>query len=140
MIGGQKATDSTGYEVLIYDTPPSLEHTATKIAVQSSDLVLVVTTPSPLDIWEAEEAAQFVRKQRPDIPVYALFNKVRRTTLLGRLAEENGKQLSFPVLSASLSARECYMHAGVQGWKALDHAAREEVYKLTLAVISPSKQ
>lgn len=137
LIGGEKATDSSGYDVLIYDTPPNLEHPATLTAVRSSDLILIVTTPSPLDLWEAEEAAQFVRKHRRDVAVYALFNKVRRNTLLGRLVEENAKQLSIPVLPNMLSARECYQHAGAQGWRALDSAAREEVFRLALAVVSP---
>lgn len=137
LIGGEKATDSSGYDVLIYDTPPNLEHPATLTAVRSADLVLIVTTPSPLDLWEAEEAAQFVRRHRRDVPVYALFNKVRRNTLLGRLLEENSKQLTFPVLPNMISARECYQHAGAQGWRALDSAAREEVFRLALAVVSP---
>jgi chromosome partitioning protein len=132
--------DSSSYDVLIYDTPPNLEHTATLTAVRSADLVLIVTTPSPLDLWEAEEAARFVRKHRRDVPVFALFNKVRRNTLLGRLVQEDAKQLTFPVLPTMLSARECYQHAGAQGWRVLDSAAREEVYRLTLAVVSPQQQ
>jgi cellulose biosynthesis protein BcsQ len=138
LIGGQKALLTAGYDVLIYDTPPSLTHTATETAIQAADLVLVVATPSPFDIWEAEAAAQFVRSRRPETPVYILFNKVRRATLLGRLVnEETAKQFSVPVLQTMLSARECYQHAGVRGWKALDSAAREEVFRLTLAVMAP---
>ena len=137
LFGGQKALDTASYDVLIYDTPPSLTHTATTAAVQAADLVIVVATPSPFDIWEAEEAGQFVRSVRPDVPVYVLFNKVRRATVLGRLLEDNAKQLSFPPLPIMLSARECYQHAGLSGWKALDSAAREEVLKLTFSAISP---
>jgi len=137
LIGGNKALDGAGYDILIYDTPPSLTHTATATAVQAADLVIVVATPSPFDIWEAEEAAQFVRTRRSDIPVVVLFNKVRRATLLGRLVDQNANELTVPVLSTMLSARECYQHAGVRGWKALDSAARLEVSQLALAVISP---
>jgi chromosome partitioning protein len=140
LIDGQKAEGSAGYDVLIYDTPPSLAHMATRVAVQAADLVIVVATPSPFDVWEAEEAGQFVRSLRPDVPIYALFNKVRKNTTLGRLVDDNAKQLSIPPLPATLSARECYQHAGLRGWKALDSAAREEVYRLTLAVVSPQAQ
>jgi chromosome partitioning protein len=134
LIDGQKAQDAKGYDVLIYDTPPNLGHTATSLAVQNADIVLIVATPSPFDIWEAEEAATFVRGRRPDVPVFVLFNKVKRNTLLGRVLDDNAKQLSAPVLPNMLSARECYQHAGIRGWKALDGAAREEVFRLTLAV------
>jgi chromosome partitioning protein len=137
LIGGNKALGTSGYDVLIYDTPPSLNHPATEIAVQASDLVIIVATPSPFDIWEAEEAGQFVRSRKSDVPIFVLLNKVRKGTLLGRSAEESARQLSIPLLPTWLSARECYQHAGVMGWKALDTAAREEVFRLTLAVVSP---
>jgi cellulose biosynthesis protein BcsQ len=138
LLGGQKAVDGPGaYDVLIYDTPPNLDHTATSVAVQAADLVIVVATPSPFDVWEAEEAGQFVRSQRPEVPVFVLFNKVRHNTLLGRLLADNARQLTLPMLPSMLSARECYQHAGLRGWKALDNAAREEVFKLTLSIMSP---
>ena len=137
LIGGNKALDSKGYDVLIYDTPPSLDHTATRTAIQAADLVIVVMTPSTFDVWEAEEAGRFVRSQRPDVPLYALFNKVRRSTLLGRLVDDNAKQLTIPALPVMLSARECYQHAGVRGWRALDNAAREEVFRLSLSLLTP---
>ena len=41
---------------VIYDTPPNLEHTATAAAIRSADTVLVFTSPSPADIWEADGA------------------------------------------------------------------------------------
>ena len=137
LMGGQKANNDASYDTYIYDTPPSLEHTATRTAIQAADVVIVVATPSPFDVWEAEEAGQFVRSLRPDVPIYVLFNKVRRATLLGRLVDDNAKQLSIPVLPVTISARECYQHVGLRGWKALDNAAREEVYRLALAIASP---
>lgn len=114
LIGGTKAMSSKGYDVLIYDTPPNLTHTATKTAIQAADVVIVVTTPSPFDVWEAKEAGQFVRELRPEVPLLALFNKVRRATLLGRLVDDNAKSLTIPALPVMLSARECYQHAGLR--------------------------
>jgi hypothetical protein len=35
-----------------------------------------------------------------------------------------------------LNSRECYKHAVVQGWKALDNAAREEALQFALALFS----
>lgn len=48
-------------DIIIYDTPPSLEHTATATAVLNANIVLVVTSPSPADIWEADDAVRFVQ-------------------------------------------------------------------------------
>ena len=125
-----------GADIVIYDTPPNLEHTATATAVRAADIILVVTSPSPADIWEAEDAATFVRSRNSGSQVRLLFNKVRRLTVLGRLVEESAKEVSVPALAKMISARECYQHAIAQGWKALDSAAREEVLQLTVSVLA----
>ena len=122
--------------ILLYDTPPNLEHTATVAAVHDADIVLVVATPSPADIWEAEEAVQFATSRNPQAVVRVVLNKVRRSTILGRLAEEPAEPANYQALGVRLSARECYQHAIVQGWKALNGSAREEVLQLGLAVLS----
>lgn len=136
LMGGQKADTTSSYDVLIYDTPPNLQHAATAAAVRGADLAVVITTPSPADVWEAEEAVAFVKEKGPQADVRVLFNKVRRTTVLGRLVDQTAKTLSIPALSGTLSARECYQHAIGQGWGALDAAAREEVLQLAVELLS----
>jgi MinD-like ATPase involved in chromosome partitioning or flagellar assembly len=138
LINGNKEVLTRKPDIFIYDTPPSLEHTATATAVRNADIVLVVTSPSPADIWEAEEAVKFVQARNPKALVRVMFNKVRRGTILGRLIGDSAKQISVPALPVSLSARECYQHAVAQGWKALDGPAREEVLHLTVALLSKS--
>jgi MinD-like ATPase involved in chromosome partitioning or flagellar assembly len=82
LIHGAKRQDRTeNTSIVIYDTPPSLEHTATATAVRSADIVLVVTSPSPADIWEADDAVRFVQAKNPKAYVRVLFNKVRRSTV-----------------------------------------------------------
>jgi chromosome partitioning protein len=137
LIHGANRPDKTdNATIIIFDTPPSLEHTATATAVRSADIVLVVTSPSPADIWEADEAVRFVKAKNPKANVRVIFNKVRKATVLGRLMDESAKQVSVPTLPVSLSARECYQHAVAQGWKALDSAARQEVLQLIVALLS----
>lgn len=126
----------TAKEVTIYDTPPNLAHTATDVAIRSADLVIIVTTPSPVDVWEAQDAANMAQENaRKKAKVRVLFNKVRRHTLLGRMLEETAKQFPVPTLQTVLSSRECYQHFAWQGWKALDATAREEVLQLTIAIL-----
>ena len=122
-------------DVVIYDTPPNLEHTATATAVRSADTILVVTSPSPADIWEADDAIQFAQNRNTTASVRLVFNKVRKTTILGRLVEESAKAMTIPALPVTISARECYQPALAQGWRALDSAAREEVLQLTVALL-----
>ena len=123
-------------DIIIYDTPPSLQHTATATAVHNADIVLVVTSPSPADIWEADDAVRFVQAKNSKAAVRVIFNKVRKSTVLGRLVDESAKQMSVPALAVTLSARECYQHSVAQGWKALDSAARQEILQLIVAFLS----
>jgi chromosome partitioning protein len=136
LISGQKSEANRNADIIIYDTPPDLGHTATATAVRSADIALVITSPSPADVWEADEAVKFVQARNPKAIVRVVFNKVRKTTVLGRLVEESAKQVSVPSLSVTLSARECYQHSIAQGWKALDSTAREEVLQLAVALLS----
>jgi len=97
--------------VRIYYTPPNLDHTAAAIGVREADIVLVVTSPSPADIWEASEAVRFAKAKNSKARIRVMFNKVRAYTILGRLVEESAKGLGAPMLPIMLSARECYQHA-----------------------------
>lgn len=135
-ITGNSPSNQNGRtDIVIYDTPPNLEHTATAAAIRSADTVLVVTSPSPADIWEADDAVEFARSRNAKATVRLVFNKVRKTTILGRLVDESAKGLSVPALPVTISARECYQHALAQGWRALDSAAREEILQLTVALL-----
>ena len=132
LLGGAAAESA---EIVLYDTPPNLDHTATAVAVQNADIVLVLTTPSPADIWESEEALRYAKQSNPRAVCRLVYNKVRRTTILGRLLDQGGAQPE-TALASRLGSRECYQHALAQGWRALDGAAREEVLQLGLAVLS----
>lgn len=136
LIQGHRRESTDKPDIVIYDTPPNLDHTATATAVRNADLALVVATPAPADVWEAEEAVQFVQGRNAKAKVRVVFNKVRKTTVLGRIVEESAKQVSVPFVPVMISARECYQHAVAQGWKALDPAAREEALQFALAVLS----
>jgi chromosome partitioning protein len=133
---GQTPDSASPTEVFIYDTPPNLEHPAVTTAVRHADLCVVITSPSPADVWEAEEAAQFVRSRNPDAAICLVFNRVRKGTVLGRLVGDTAELFAVPAVQASISARECYQHAVAQGWRALDAPAREEVLRLALALLA----
>jgi len=136
LLHAQKPPSSGKSEIIIWDTPPNFEHPASATAVRNADIALVITSPYPADTWEAEEAVQFVRDRNPKAVIRVVFNKFRKTTILGRLVEDNAKQFSAPMLPVMLSFRECYAHALGQGWKALDSYAREEVLQFAVALLS----
>jgi cellulose biosynthesis protein BcsQ len=135
IVGDQKITRQQA-DIVIWDTPPTLEHTATATAARSADIALVLTAPAPFDIWEADEAARFVRDKNSEATVRIVVNQFEKSTVLARLIHDSLKQVSAPSLSVMISDRQCYKHAGVQGWKALDAAAREEVLQFAVALLS----
>jgi MinD-like ATPase involved in chromosome partitioning or flagellar assembly len=123
-------------DIVIWDTPPSLDHTATATAVRHAHVALVISSPYPADTWEAEEAVEFVRNRNPKATVRVVINKFRKATLLGRLVDETVKESKATALPVMLGFRECYAHAVGQGWKALDRAAREEFLQFVVALLS----
>jgi MinD-like ATPase involved in chromosome partitioning or flagellar assembly len=129
ILGAKQPGKTDNASIVIYDTPPSLDHTATATAVRSADIVLVVTSPSPADIWEADDAVRFAKAKNPKAEVRVIFNKVRRSTVLGRLVDDSAKQVSVLALPVTLSARECYQH---------DRGARLEILGWGRAPGSPS--
>lgn len=134
--GGEKADLTKSYDLLIYDTPPSLTHVATTTAMATADLVLIVTSPSIADLWEAASAAQYAREHAPKAHTRLLFNKVRKGTVGSRMIDKGAKQIGIEPLHCSLSMRECYQHSLAGGWSALDSSAREEVLQLAMEILA----
>ena len=136
MIDGQKTAPGEKPEITIWDTPPSLDHVATATAVRNANIIIVVTSPAPADVWETKHAVEFAREKNPKAPVRIIFNKFRKGTVLGKLVEDTSKNMEAPTLTTTLSERECYRHAIGQGWKALDNHARQEVLHLAVELLS----
>ena len=124
--------DGDDYEVLISDTPPSLSHPATLFAVEHSSIILVVTTPAPVDMWEAEASAEFARRTNPGAVVRLAVNRLKPRTIvgdsLGALLDDQGT----PACEVKIHERECYKRAPVLGWGALTKDASAEITELAL--------
>jgi chromosome partitioning protein len=144
--GGTAEQPGRSYDFLLIDTPPSLSLLAAggvglnspvaAAAASEANVVLVPTSPSPYDIWETEDTVQFVQRTNPQAIVRVVLNRTRTGTLLSAAVNENLEGTSVPVLPVALSERQCYQHAGVGGWAALDPRARQELLRFTVAVSS----
>jgi hypothetical protein len=77
---------------------------------------------------------------RPNLPKGArlrlLFNGISANTILSRDLPALADRIGVRALEATISRRQCYQHAALLGWKALDAAAREEVFRAALEIIS----
>ena len=77
IFGGAAEVPGQKYDVLLIDTPPSLTMTATGAAVTAADIILIPTSPSPADIWEAAETAIFVQNKNKRAMVRIALNRTR---------------------------------------------------------------
>jgi chromosome partitioning protein len=115
-------------EIVIWDTPPSLEHTATAAAVRSADIVLVLTTPAPSDGWTVGETMDFIRgKMKAGAVVRAI---------LSRYVDLSQPLAGAEFLRVMIQERECYKQMPVTGWDGLEATAKQEVLEFAVSVAS----
>ena len=134
--GGTREIPGEQYQILLIDTPPSLTLAATASAVKEAHLILIPTSPSPADIWEADEAARFALAKNPKALVRIVLNRTRSGTLLTEAAAESLKDVSAPILAVTIGDRQSYQHVMLGGWPALDAKAEKEIFQFTVAVSS----
>jgi chromosome partitioning protein len=123
------------YDAVFMDTPPRIDSIAPLVA--SCDLAVIVASPSPADLWTTRDTADTVKRHLGNPShLRLLFNGVRTGTILARNLAGIADRVGVKPLRATISRRQAYQHAALLGWKALDPAAREEVFTAALEIIS----
>lgn len=123
------------YDAVFVDTPPRID--ALPAALAGASVALIVASPSPADLWTTRDTAAAVKAQLPKgARLRLLFNGVRPNTILARDLPGLAARIGVQALKTTISRRQCYQHAALVGWTALDPAAREEVLKAALEVIT----
>jgi len=123
------------YDAVFVDTPPRLD-TLTAALGQCS-VAVIVCSPSPADLWASKDTAEAIRPHLGHkTRLRLLFNGVSAHTVLSRELPHLAKRIGVEALATTISRRQCYQHAALLGWKALDHDAREELFKAALEVVT----
>ena len=123
------------YDAVFIDTPPRLD--ALPAALASCSVAVIVCSPSPADLWSTRDTATAIRPHLPKgARLRLLFNGVLTNTVLSRNLPDLAKRIGVKALQTTISRRQCYQHAALLGWRALDAAAREEVFKAALEIIT----
>ena len=119
--------------IVVIDTAPSIQHPATLNAIRTADFVVLVTTPSPLDLATTAATANLIKAERKG-PTHVLFNLVQTNNRF--FAEMSGiaKELPFPVFKNFIVRRTAYQTAQLQGWRSIPSAFREDVIKVAMEV------
>lgn len=121
---------------IIIDTPPRLDNPSLKTSIQQSDVVIVVSSPSPADLFTSQDTARLIESLNATGKARLLFNQVQEGTILSRGLEDTAKRIGLQPLNSVLTRRQCYQHAVLLGWNALPPKAKEEIFKVALEVAS----
>ena len=123
------------YDAVFVDTPPRLDTLAPALARCS--VAVLVCSPSPADLWTTRDTAAAIRPHLPKTSrLRILFNGVQASTILARDLPALAERIGVEALTTTISRRQCYQHAALVGWQALDQAAREELFKAALEIVT----
>lgn len=126
---------ASGYDAVFVDTPPRLD--TLPAAMASCSVAVIVCSPSPADIWTTRDTVEVIRPHLPGkARLRILFNGVLTNTVLARELPDLAKRIGVKAFSTTISRRQCYQHAALLGWQALDLAAREEIFKAALEIVT----
>lgn len=123
------------YDAIFVDTPPRLD--TLTAALGSCSVAVIVCSPSPADLWTTRDTAERIRPHLPaKTRLRLLFNGVSGNTILSRELPDMAKRIGVKALTTTISRRQCYQHAALLGWTALDSQAREDLFRAALEIIA----
>ncbi len=140
-IGGlELAVPGKEYGALFIDTAPRLETKEVKDAIQRADVVVLVTSPSPADLFTSRDTATLIHREGAKDRAHILFNQVQPGTILARDLNDMAERIGLPAFKNTLRRRQAYQHAVLMGWKSLGGEAREELFKVALEIVGSAKK
>jgi chromosome partitioning protein len=134
--GVELAVAGETYDATIIDTPPRLESEALHRSLRDADRVVLVSSPSPADLWTSQDTVKVIREHYRGEKAALLFNQVLRNTTLAKELPILGERIGLAPLKRQIGRRQSYQHAMLLGWKALDAPAREEILQVALEIIT----
>lgn len=139
-IGGvELAVPGTEYGALFIDTAPRLETKEVSDAIRRADVVVLVTSPSPADLFTSRDTAALIHREGAAARARVLFNQVQPGTILARDLDDMAERIGLPAFKNILRRRQAYQHAVLMGWKSLGSEAREEMFKVALEIVGAAK-
>ena len=121
-------------DIVIIDTAPNITLPATLDAIRTADFVVLVTTPSPLDLATTAATARRIQAERGGA-TRLLFNLVQTNNRFFVEMPGIAKEIPFPTLKNYLNRRTAYQVAQLGGWKAMPPQVREEALKVAMEIV-----
>lgn len=121
------------YQLVLIDTPPQLDSPLLHQSLAESDCALLVSSPSPADLWTSRDTVAVIEKHLPaGRPARLLFNQVQARTVLAKDLATLAQRIGLAALGTHISRRQGFQHAALLGWRALDGDSREELLQVAL--------
>lgn len=121
------------YDVLVIDSPPSVE-TDAKLAVRAASLVLLPVQPSPPDLWAAEGTLKLAAAEKR--PIRLVFNRAVAASRLRAEVEREAAKRGVAILEASLGNRIGFASAFAMGLGVAEYAPRSVAAEEMRAVLA----
>lgn len=133
-------SEGGSWSYVLVDTPPRLDSPALAQVLQRTALAVIVSSPSPADLWATQDTVAAVRKLLPaGAEARLLFNAVQANTVLARGLPDMAERIGLAAIGAALARRQCYQHAALLGWSGLTVEAREELQAAVIETIGNVK-
>jgi chromosome partitioning protein len=133
------------YDFIIVDGPPRTS-SVSRSCVVASDLVLIPVTPSPYDVWAANEIVEILNNVRHSLSDYKqiksgiIINRKIHNTNLGKEVENALKDYEIPVFNTVIHQRISYAESAASGTSVIEEdqssLAGVEVKNLVEEIVS----
>ena len=106
------------YQYIVIDCPPTLETEITRQAMMTSDVVLIPTLPSPIDLWASVRLAntiEQIKMSRPEFRAYMVINQLEPRSAISRGMQQALSEFDIPALESNLRRRAIYRNSALEG-------------------------
>ena len=122
--------------LVLTDTPPRLDSAELAASLVRCQAVIVVTSPSPADLFEAGPTAQVIAQADATKRARVLFNMVDRRKTLSKNLDATAAHIGFPAFRTVLEDRTAYEYLSLTGWPSVPPKLRNDVFQLALEILA----
>jgi chromosome partitioning protein len=121
--------------IVIMDTAPNIDSPGTLHAISSANLVILVTTPSPLDLATTATTAKRIGDERAGGLTRVLFNLVQTNNRFFQEMPQIAKEIPFPAFKTFIPRLTTYQVAQISGWKSVPARHRENIIHVAIEIM-----